>query len=137
MSLTGSDKRNAVQLTQHFSVSEGECHGENCCGGAVIIQPVLWRALQALRYRLGKPLSPTCVYRCPAHNLAVGGVIGSDHTLGMAADLPCPDEMDPQDFARHCLRSGFVRCGYYPTRRFVHASIKARDGYSDLWNGEA
>jgi hypothetical protein len=33
------------------------------------------------------PVHLDCAYRCPAHNLAVGGVPDSEHTRGLAADI--------------------------------------------------
>ena len=37
---------------------------------------------------MGAPLVPVSVYRDVAHNRAVGGSVGSQHTKGLAADLP-------------------------------------------------
>lgn len=128
-----SDRRNAVRLGQNFMAYEGECH--HC--GAIMIQPVLWRNLQRLRYMLAVPLTLSCVYRCEEHNRAVGGIETSDHLTGEAADIVCPAGMKPEDLAAKCRKAGFARVGFYPTRGFVHASIRERKGYSRIWNGEA
>ena len=43
--------------------------------------------LDPLRVWLGHPITPTCAYRCPQLNKAVGGVANSQHLTGQAADL--------------------------------------------------
>ena len=69
--------------TKNFKVSEFACKH---CGKNEIDQRVLNTA-QALREELGVPVRVNSGYRCPAHNAAVGGVKGSNHTKGLAADL--------------------------------------------------
>jgi len=43
-----------------------------------------------LRNLAGVPVIIHAGYRCPQHNLEVGGVAGSEHTRGMAADIHIP-----------------------------------------------
>ena len=43
--------------------------------------------LDPIREWLGHPITPTCAYRCPKLNAAVGGVKTSQHMNGQAADL--------------------------------------------------
>lgn len=56
-------------------------------------QAVVWltaltrRVLDPLRLAWGKPLHVNSGYRCPQLNTLVGGVPGSQHTLGQAADI--------------------------------------------------
>ena len=76
-------------LSKNFNRSEFACKGENCCGHSAPVHPDLIEALQALRDRIGKPLSITSGFRCNRHNKAVGGAEQSFHTLGMAADVAC------------------------------------------------
>jgi hypothetical protein len=61
--------------------------------------PLLWPspveqqlidALEDLRSRAGVPIVIHAGYCCPAHNLEVGGVPGSEHTRGLAADIHIP-----------------------------------------------
>jgi len=73
-------------LSPHFSKSELACH---CCGTLKIEQRLL-DALEQLRSLAQRPLVIHDAYRCPAHNQAVGGVIDSEHTRGMAADIGIP-----------------------------------------------
>ena len=72
----------------HFYVYEAAC---KCgCGfgrheGDVSTELVL--LLEKVRQEIGHPLFVNSMCRCEAHNRAVGGVDGSVHTLGEAADL--------------------------------------------------
>ena len=71
--------------TKNFKVSEFACKH---CGENKIDQRVLNMA-QTIREALGVPVRVNSGYRCPTHNAAVGGVKGSKHILGLAADLSC------------------------------------------------
>jgi len=70
-------------LSPHFTRQELACHH---CGKLVIV-PALLAALETLRLRAGGPVIVQDGYRCPEHNLQVGGVSDSQHCLGMAADV--------------------------------------------------
>ena len=71
--------------TNNFKVSEFAC---KCCGENHIDQRVLDMA-QVIRDELGVPVRVNSGYRCDEHNRRVGGVKGSKHTKGLAADLSC------------------------------------------------
>ena len=72
--------------TKHFKVSEFSCH---CgCGYNIIDQRVIDMA-QIIRDALGVPIHINSGCRCEKRNSASGGVKGSFHTKGLAADLSC------------------------------------------------
>ena len=72
--------------TENFKVSEFTCH---CgCGFNIIDQRVINMA-QTIRNELGVPVRVTSGCRCDKNNNACGGVKGSFHTKGLAADLTC------------------------------------------------
>ena len=71
--------------TKNFKVSEFACKH---CGENNISQDVIDMA-QIIRDELGVPVKVNSGYRCTEHNKKVGGVKGSRHTLGHAADLSC------------------------------------------------
>jgi len=73
-------------LSAHFSKDEFACR---CCG-QLKIDSALIIALERLRGLAAKPVVVHDGYRCPAHNLKVGGVPDSEHTLGTAADVSIP-----------------------------------------------
>ena len=70
--------------TKNFKVREFTCH---CgCGYNVIDQRVMDMA-QVIREALGCAVHVNSGCRCEKHNAKVGGVKGSKHTKGLAADL--------------------------------------------------
>ena len=72
--------------TKNFKVSEFAC---KCgCGKDDIDQRVIDMA-QAIRDELGVPVRVNSGCRCEKHNAKSGGVKGSKHVLGKAADLSC------------------------------------------------
>ena len=72
--------------TEHFKVSEFAC---KCgCGKNDIDQRVIDMA-EKLRVELGVPVRVNSGCRCEKHNAKVGGVKGSKHIKGLAADLSC------------------------------------------------
>jgi len=63
-----------------------------CCGGlppAVRenIEALVTEVLDPAREGYGKPVCVNSGYRCSKHNAAVGGVVGSQHMRGEAADI--------------------------------------------------
>ena len=87
-------------MSKNFSRSEFACKGTNCCGHSAPVHPELISALQDLRDHLNLPLSITSGFRCNRHNEFVGGAAQSFHTLGMAADVACPDGLTAEDLAQ-------------------------------------
>ena len=74
-----------AQDTKNFKVTEFAC---KCCGENHIDQRVINMA-QIIRDELDVPVRVNSGYRCEEHNRRVGGVKGSKHTKGQAADLAC------------------------------------------------
>ncbi len=66
----------------HFTEDELRCRH---CGVNLCKQELL-DALEEFRAIVGLPVALDCGYRCEIHNAAVGGVPGSEHTEGIAAD---------------------------------------------------
>ena len=75
-----------AENTKNFKVSEFAC---KCgCGFDEIDQRVMNMA-QVIRDELGGPVRVNSGCRCEKHNANSGGVKGSKHTKGKAADLSC------------------------------------------------
>ncbi len=108
-------------LSAHFSKSEFACH---CCG-QLKIENALIITLEQLRALAGKPVVVHDGYRCPAHNEAVGGVNGSEHTLGVAADVSIPGLSLQQMYELALQIPSFFRggIGVYDTS-FLHLDIR-------------
>jgi len=71
-------------LSRNFSRSEFKCRH---CGLLVGPHPGLVVVLQRIRDRVARPITIRSGYRCPTHNVAVGGAKYSRHVVGDAADI--------------------------------------------------
>lgn len=112
-------------LSKDFSRSEFACQGEGCCGGSAPVHPLLVVGLQELRDKVGRALFISSGFRCVTHNAKVGGASGSQHTLGMAADVLCPAGWTSERFAMMAetvdvFRHGGI--GIYPGR--IHVDVR-------------
>lgn len=102
-------------MIEFFGEDELKC---KCCG-VVLLHPTFATALPELRRAWGKPLYPTSICRCPAHNKRVDGHPNSLHltvnpvrpTEGtMAADIrwrPWPVD-DKKAFAKLAHSMGWA-----------------------------
>lgn len=77
-------KDGAKLLAPDFKVRELRCKDGT---DTVMVDEVLVLLLQCVREHFGKAVTITSGYRTPAHNTKVGGVKGSQHLLGRAADI--------------------------------------------------
>ena len=111
-----------------FSMNEFECH----CGcrmpdsAKANIEALVEQVLDPARERYGKPVCVNSGYRCARHNAAVGGVAGSQHMRGEAADICCSDN---ERLARIIEENGrydqLIRyMGPGGKIRFIHVSWK-------------
>lgn len=82
---------------KYFKKSEFKCKcGRYCNGYPAEIDLGMVRTADAIRARLGKPVSVNSGLRCKQHNANVGGASNSQHMYGTAADLGCPAGVTPQ-----------------------------------------
>ena len=107
---------------KHFTEREFRCR---CCGelppsARANIEALVANVLDPAREKLGKPITVNSGYRCPKHNLAVGGVKNSQHMAGEAADICCEDN---RLLKQIIVENGkFDQLIEYPT--FLHVSWK-------------
>lgn len=111
----------SVHDTVNFKVKEFAC---KCCGENCITQPVI-DMCQTIRSEMKVPVRINSGYRCVKHNAAVGGVKGSFHTQGLAADLSCSKGGEAIYLAIQKLwKDGQLPhlkwCKYYKKKNFVH-----------------
>lgn len=88
---------NDYRISDNFHLYEFRCKGQDSKYGGkyckdckiIDVRRDIVIGLQKLRDNLYKgPLSITTGYRCPGYNAYVGGIKGSAHTTGLAADIP-------------------------------------------------
>ncbi len=115
-----------------FSEREFAC---KCCGQLppsmrANIVALVENVLDPLREKYGKPIVVNSGYRCPKHNLAVGGVVNSQHMKGEAADLCCADNKRLAEIieknGKYDQMSKYLRPD--GSIRFIHVSWKRNGG---------
>ncbi len=119
-------------LSKNFSRSEFVCKGENCCEHSAPIRTDLIECLQQLRDLIGSPLVVESGFRCIRHNREIEGSVGSQHTLGLAADVLVPPLWTANKLADLAAKVDYFRdggIGIYPGR--VHLDV--RTGGAARW----
>lgn len=90
-------------------------------------------AIQDLRLSVGRPFKITSGYRCPEHNIEVGGVKGSWHLKGLACDISTVSFQvnEKHRFLKKALQR-FNGVGIY--EKFVHLDLRSVR-HKALWVG--
>lgn len=126
----GTTKR----LSENFLASEFLCHGSGCCSSGKIDDKLV-EILQKIRDHFGKPVTITSGYRCPTWNTKIGGVKGSYHTYGQAADIGVAG-VAPAEVAKYAESIGVLGIGLYETDKdgyFVHVDTRTKKAF---WYGQ-
>lgn len=110
---------NHIRIAEYFHLDEFQCP---CCL-QVILHPILLQKLNSLRNKIKNPIIVTSGYRCSSYNKDVGGVKGSYHLFGMAADIYAP-KVFLKDLLKSAEGIGFSGIGYYPKGNFLHLDIR-------------
>lgn len=119
-----------MRLTKDFLLSEFECKC-GCYIDGVPMQVAFMILLQKVRDIYGKPMKITSGFRCERHNFNIGGSLRSQHMLGLAADIHCPDAEDKYHLINAAMAVGMQGIGVYPN--FVHLDF--RKGNPRIWRG--
>lgn len=128
-------KGQKVQVTQNFSSTEFDCHGQGCCS-ITKIDPKLAEYLQQIRKHFGKPVIVTSAYRCEKHNKNIGGATKSYHMRGQAADIVVSG-VTSQEVAKYAESIGILGIGLYETSKdgyFVHIDTRTTKFF---WYGQS
>lgn len=125
-------KGQVVKLSNDFNSIEFDCHGNGCCCKTYIDENLV-EYLQMIRNHFRNPVNINSAYRCEKHNAAVGGVSGSRHKYGQAADISVKG-ISPAEVAKYAESIGVLGIGLYEgdDGNFVH--IDTRD-YKSFWYG--
>lgn len=93
--------------------------------------PALLAALDQIRERVGRPVAVTSGPRCQAYNARVGGVGGSAHLTGEAADIACPSSPLRYSLLQAAYAAGISRIGI--GRDFIHVDVSETLPGSVAW----
>lgn len=107
------------RLSENFYRDEFDC---NCGCGSSDISLELVKKLQILRNELGSSVRINSGVRCETYNSEIGGVDGSSHVEGLAADIVCEtSQMRQKMLSIIASRNLFIRIGI--GKRFLHLDI--------------
>lgn len=126
-------KGSMEKLSENFKVYEFSCHGSGCCKQTKV-DPQLVAYLQKIRDHFGKPVHINSGYRCAKHNKAVGGVSGSYHLKGQAADITV-EGIAPAEVAKYAETIGIKGIGLYESAKsgyFTHIDTRTKKSF---WYG--
>lgn len=129
---TYTKKDAGKRLSKNFTVGEFLCR---CGCGRALVDDALVKQLQQIRDHFGEEVIITGPYRCESHNVAVGGVFGSYHTQGKAADITV-NVVTPAEVAKYAESIGVKGIGLYEGNDgdFVHIDTREKKSF---WYGHA
>lgn len=110
-----------------FQEKEFECP---CCE-QVHIDPRLIDVLEKARTLYHHPITISSGFRCPAHNVEVGGLPNSAHLTGEAADIVCAFSADRYQLVRIFLSLGASRIGI--GKGFLHVDVSRALPQNVIW----
>lgn len=114
---------------KYFKSSEFDSNDEPGSGKNMNFDLV--KILDKARQKIGRPLVLHSGMRSVKHNAEVGGVSESAHTMGMAADIDCPDSQTRFDLINIFLEFGIRRLGI--GKNFLHIDIDPDKPQSVVW----
>jgi uncharacterized protein YcbK (DUF882 family) len=116
-------KKDNNKLSKNFNTKEFECSCVKC--GDQFISEELIEKLQKVRDLYGKSITVNSGYRCPEHNQAIGGKVGSSHVSGLAVDIsPSLMNVDELDKLYDICYSIFDNIGDGRSKKFIHVDVR-------------
>ena len=101
---------------KHFNLSEFD--SPDFPNSGINMDKKFLLKIDTAREIAGVPFKITSGYRTKEQNEKVGGVIGSSHTKGHAADVHCNNSVSRFTIVNSLLKAGFNRIGIADT--FIH-----------------
>lgn len=114
----------------HFKEKEFAC---KCGCGRNKMSHVFLNMLDNARDIAGIPFVINSGYRCQEYNKRIGGVKGSAHTHGVAADIKVSDNRARYLILTALLKAGFNRIGVYSS--FIHVDCDVSKTNDVVWRG--
>ena len=113
--------------SSYFKRKEFAC---KCGCGFATVDTDLLDVLENVREYFGSPVTLNSACRCDAHNRAEGGVEGSKHKLGIAADIVVKD-FEPKEVADYVEKLIGDKGGLGRYKTFTHVDV--RSGKAERW----
>lgn len=117
------------QKIKYFKPSEFDSPDAPGSGEGMKLEFLL--KLDELRKELGWPLKVVSGIRTAAHNAEVGGVDGSAHVAGFAADVWCRTSREREEILATAFIVGFKRIGIGQT--FIHLDADPTKPTEVVW----
>lgn len=114
---------------RHFNISEFDSADLPGSGSHMDIE--FLKALDNARELAGVPFKINSGFRSKAHNEKVGGVEGSSHTKGYAADIHCSDSRSRSLILDSLISVGFNRFGI--SKSFIHVDNDPNKSANVIW----
>ncbi|MBQ8525968.1 MAG: DUF882 domain-containing protein [Clostridia bacterium] len=114
-------KQKNEHLSKNFTIEEFACRDGS---DKILIDTKLVELLQKIRNHFGLPVTITSAYRTESYNIQIGGVAGSTHTKGIAADIFIT-EITPNEIAAYIeyIMPDYGGIGLYSN--FVHIDVRS------------
>jgi len=123
-------------ISEHFGSHEFYCSCFRCLGhdrGRPSVK--LLAVLEGARALFGRPIQINSGYRCPQHNVEVGGVSPSEHSCEDektdAADIICPGDGDRFELLRILMTLKVQRIGI--GKNFIHVGVSPTLPAPAIW----
>jgi len=116
-------------VIKHFSREEFDSPDE--IGTGNLMDQKLIQILDDIRETINRPIIVTSGYRTPSHNIAVGGLPGSEHLVGCAADIGCRESALRFTILKMAIDLGIKRIGLAKT--FIHLGTSLTHPSPNTW----
>ena len=114
---------------KYFDDSELACP---CCGKLHIEKDFAYK-LDMARQFAGVPFHVNSGFRCPVHNLKVGGSPTSSHLKGWAADIQAKTDFYRYRIIHGAVLAGITRIGIY--KNFLHLDFDPDKSQERIFHG--
>ena len=122
-------------LSPNFDRSEFQCHHFGVPQPCPIVDrkpsEKLIEALEVMRKLLKRPLVINSGWRCEPANRFAGGVAGSAHLTGEAADIRATTSTERWELVTAALKAGITRIGI--DGRFTHIDVSTDHPQQVIW----